>query len=681
MELSVPIYPDIWACITEFLPWGSIRKLLAVGNEHLSSVVFSSVRYVYRDQPAHFLDLGALMSQVKRFTVLKELDIRTSLFATLVKRPIEPFELPRNLSSLSFHVDEIFSLVVPLKLSELLPGLISLELAGFSNNLKFEFEDLDLPPALESLTILTWAICPRLHPAFVAKLPRTLLRLALRCDAAWASPTWRESSPPNPTFDWPSLTHADLTCQGLTLEYLPRTLSSLKIVMWSGTATTKFPQDCSNTLVSPFGTIFPWRRFFPRMTSIDVSSTTIRPLYPILATIVLDTVLDSETVDNFIASGFWNQPSLQHFKGRVSDEAYPTFKTIKIPHMGDTGRLTEQFNSVAPFIKTTDFPHSAGTLKFLSLLEGTKKMILHDSLVGNTALSKSVTSLSCREMVTVSLLPPHLKSLLCVGLYVKDKDSQDGNHDALPESLTSLELIGTSLPIVLANAALSNLRVVSFNIDAPQNWETIAEHLVCLENLTLNFTDKWVCDHPLRPMASKVLTILELNSPFSLDLQDLKPKMGELFSKPSIFPLSLTSLELGGEWHGSVLALLPRNLKKLEIKSRFDWSTKFKPYPEALGMSHEDLLRCLSPKLEILILFGPVFPTSPNPSVRLVEYLPRSLNIFTCSGLFDKLELHPFQELKSLELGSRPLLPPNLAKCTIDMLTVPQEYLHPFGRL
>lgn len=673
------LYPDIWTRITELLHLEAILKLFKLGNTQLSAIVRPSIHRVFWSEASHVLDVEAFLRHCGHLPSLREIAVSPTGSTALVKRPSAPLAFPSTLTSLYLSFEGAFSLVAPLKLSELLPGLVSLRLEGWTHHCKFEFEDFDIPPLLECLQLLPWLHSPELRSEFVSRLPRKLLKLELRCKMTHGS-----SETPL-VFDWPpSLEHCDLASEGtLVLEHLPRTVTYLQAQnSGSQITSTTFPQpklELEERLDFPGAVlVFPWRRFFPRLQTLALRSprSGTLALSPLLSTIVLDMALDTLTVDRFIESGFWNVESLRHIKGTWKDP-FPTFKSITLPtkvwELPETV-LVEQFKALAPHLTNTEFPRFRGPLTVARFLPRLSSITMFQDITGEPILLPSVLTITGADEVCLASLSPTLTHLHCKAVI----PGPSGSIGALPPKLTYLHLQQEPLPDVLHSMLPVTLTTLHIHLSSTQHWALIAERLVLLKDLAVTLHPLWSCESALTPISSSCLKRFALMCENSFDSPPEKPHLVEFFSSPSIFPPSLKDLSLfESSWHASILAAIPPNLHRLSIVGFFWQSRRYPnivPYPEGLDLSKEELLDRLSPRLEDLRLSG-LFSTSEEtalPSIKLVKHLPHSLRSVEAYCIFS-VDI-PEEEVL-------PLLPRHITNCGIESVSPKPKQLRPTGYL
>lgn len=586
---------------------------------------------------------------------------------TIVLRPLEPLAFPSTLTTLSMLFKGVFTLITPIKLSTALPSLTSLQLADQSREVTFALEDLDIPPLLESLDLLYPRHYPKLPKNWVASLPRGLLRLS------YGYSTAEDASEPT-TYEWPpSLSYLAISNDsevGIVLEHLPRTVSELSLLHIEAII-TQFTN-------SPFGLVFPWRRFFPRLTALYLPHYLFEPDYSrLLATIVLENELDTSKVDHFIASGFWDIPTILP----PQTGPYPTYRTLGVPKetwTTDPDHMEAIMPTLAPLLKHTNLTHFSGDMSLLRFLPSITD-ISPESWANNITLSDNIESISCEdEFLRISELPANLTWLSC-GIIKGSGDEYDfAPQDTFPSKLSTLFLNSVLSHHTLFNALPVTLTSLSIQLGIPEAWNLVAQRLINLESLDVWMVPRWHCLKPLSPISSKKFTTMRFSLWSSFEYPNAKAKLSEFFSESSsLFPPTLHTLNIhNGPWHSSIIATVPKSLTSLSIDG-LEWSSNepsknstLMPYPEAHGMSDEDLIKSLPPKLQTLGLYRGHEEKEVKPKIELIQHLPRSIRWFGT----DIFETH----LERSQL--LPLLPSKLATYAI----VPEilgEDLRPSGYL
>lgn len=667
-----------------YLLTSSVLRLLEAGNAQLSRLLCQATHSVSWGDAGLVVDLDAFLRHCNSFPGLTEISIDRDTTRTLYKIPQQSLVLPPTLTSLTLDYHSVFTLILPLKLSTLVPRLTSLRLRGGTVDQTTGFSSLDLPPNLETLELSPVGPTAPLDPAFVARLPRSLDSFDLECFLACESTIGGPLS-----YDWPpSLASFRITTFGRTLlEHLPRTVTSLRLKSLGKPLETTFP-PCQIDSTKPPSRVFPWRRFFPRLTEVYLYLASNSPQLDmglILPTMVLDTVIDSSIVDDFIASGFWDVPSLRHLRAG-SSKPYPKFKAILMPkcfwtHL-EGQNLSHQFQELGPYIQGTDFttPHFISQGAMAAQLKNVNRLNLKMDVNGDFEISPSIQAIQCLKDVSVHLLPPKLTYLSCRNLRGSNEDlTFHQERDILPVTLTLLSVRGT-LPLLkcpkMLPQSLTNLNVP---VRDPNEWTLIAERCFLLKKLRVILQSTWTCQAPLTKISSTSLYAFALDSRIRESSDEGMPHATEFFSTPSIYPTSLERLELDGNpWHASVLAVIPRNLGRLVIEG-FCWesttSVPLSPYPEANGMSKEQIMLCLSPKLRKLVLLGPEAAHAGGqfelPNAEILKHLPRSIT---------HLELHQVIDTREVSKASlSSWLPGQLTYWFVEETNVPTPDLRPVG--
>lgn len=661
--MSAPItllYGDIWVSIADLLNLRSILNLLSAGNAQLAAVVRQSVHRAVWKQDGPYLDIDAFFRTCKQFksaseglSSLKEIRIEPTELEIAVKTPLLPLFLPPTLTCLSLIFTGAISMIIPLKLSALLPQLVSLSLGGTHNG-DLELEDLDLPIFLENLVFNPQGPgFPSISPKSIASLPRTLQSLSIYANRTYGSS--ESARPLDETFEWPSsLTELELVSitGNVTIEHLPRTLTSLDISNCS-LIDTDFPRTTGGGTTFPRSNgkiVFPWRRFFPKLRNLklpELEASTSLDLALLLRTVLLDDAISSELVDTFIASGFWDVSTLRHFQtaeGRAR-EPYPSYASLQLPkRVLDSlpeAFIEEELETLAPHLTNTDLVNISVTLATAAHLKATSMISVSDYELEfpGARLSNAVKTLCTPGKLLISNLPPSITHLICGQIIGTGENGAFGSSDALPPRLETLEFRYIAPHSDLMHMLPRTLVHLTVLIQAPHEWNTIAEELVNLTHLEVILLAPWSCSQTLSRVAAPHLTQFHLTLHSRLDYTLDRPKMDEFFTG-QIFPPSLRGLKLAHKysspWHLSVLAVLPPNLTSLEIDN-LTWSPSQEvpilPYPEAIGMSIADLLKCLSPTLASLTFNGDGrdrWPPSP-----LIELLPRSITSIELYDVFD----------------------------------------------
>lgn len=696
MAIILGLSSSLWEPIASFLKFEDLLNLISIGCPQLTTAVTRNTRSIVWQQAGPFLDLDSFLDTCERIaspihgrSILNQLRIEPLIARIAVKLPTKPLSFPPQLTELSLRFHGAIALVLPLKLSELLPGLCSLSLED-TCPVNFAIEDLDLPERLHSLTLLPVSFkYPSIDVSMIYLLPRTLESLSIHCD--W--PDFQDHH--LLAFAWPpGLTALEIAngSYELFLESLPRSVTHLDLSSCD-LLSTGFPSN-SATLD------FPWRRFFPRLHSLilpndndplEFSSTRL------LRTLVLDDALGASKVDYFMASGFWGKvPSLLHLQtpeGRAT-ERYPPFTSLTLPRFFfqklSQDFWLEELGALSPYLQGADFgPLCVVPPSLTPLMKATRSFAITSTDDGLDALklysfSPAVTALRHTTKIRISNIPPTLTRLESFGI-VESCDS-DGflDGETFPESLTFLDLISGNHHPKLYKMLPKALSVLKIAIKSCQEWSLIAERLVNLKELRVIIEPTWTCTSPLAPITSTQLEKLNIMTKGEWQRPWDTPKLREFFVQPSILPASLRTLDLfewsevnDTTWHASIMALLPRNLTSLTINS-MQWEDSPVSYPEARSMSAEDLIKCLPSGLKYLFLGAP--PAGPHPGpqrnmprIEIVQFLPRSLTSLHIADLFDC-------EGTTID-AVYPLLPPYLSWADLLPLDCDLSKLRPSGFL
>lgn len=660
------LYPDLWASLFAFLDFGSIFNLIRIGNVQLSSTVRHNV---HRIDPATsddaVLNLEALLQCVARFESIKELTITPS-DRIHVKRPLLPLDFPITLTSLSLHFDGVFSVITQLPLSTLLPNLITLDLEGVNNLPDVALKSIDFPPKLETLKLLSWENSLIGSLESISELPRTLTTLGIHAPEKFCP----EQGAILSSYPWPPrLVNLRLTVYdgSFSAEYLPRTVTKMKVV---GALETAYPRSNGNS-------VFPWRRFFPALTSLQTSGSYLhtRSFWRTLlfdAGHIHNPILDATEVDNFISSGVWDLPSLRH------PASYPAYTTVRTSHFNKLVFTCQEkeINFLSPWLQSIDLGHFNGSYaqykSMASALRSTRFLIIAGEIEKGQTIPSHVTTLVVpARPVTLSSLSPSLTTLDCGGIEGGGADGSYMPGDAFPPKLNYLNAARNSTPTPLEFASLIPTTMTDLNVmlDSPKSWDVIAERLVSLERLYFSVTCPWPTSNPpLARIASKRLSSVTLIQHPTFWSE--KPRLAEFFpttdpfSPSALFPPTMMDLTLEGMWHASVSTILPRNLKFLSI-DKFAWGDhldSIAAYPEATGMSNAELIQALPANLRSLSLQGP-FAEMVAPhfeDLALVQFLPQSLTYLCETNVFNSFLASSGEE----EITK--LLPKNLLTCSLS---------------
>lgn len=677
------LYKELWKLILPLLNLSDVTKLITVGNPQLAAKVSQSVQCVRWTHPGPYIDLDAFMSLCNRLqrtkdgaSSLREIFLEPVDHYMVVKTPIQPIVFPQTVTSLSLHFAQVFTAVLPLDLKQLLPHLLCLSLKGVQSS-QFELEALQLPPHLESLTLSSESTYPRILPKWLSSLPRALQSLSLQ--GIWepldlkSGNLGRNEAP----IVWPpSLTHLALFSRDdVPIEHLPRTVTSLDLR--GSDIITAFPELDEKI-------VFPWRRFFPYLYRIKLPALRSRYGHHVellIRTIVLDDVLEASTVDSFIASGFWDLPSLRHLQtefGRRKDP-YPLFKHIEFHERTyvdiPSAILMSELEALSPQLKNVDF----GCIPvlhtdLLPFIAATTWLDLTMHLPKTpVSIPPSVTAISARTM-DLSSATPNLLKIDCS--HLRARGEPIGPGDSFPPKLTSLSTNYFDGPLECAEGLPISLTYLHLGISSPEAWTVIAERLLNLRTLKLSISQVWTSEEPLAKISSSHLeeVCLDVSSAIAYPY---RPKLGGFFVQPSPFPSSLKSLQLQHSfswWHSSVLAALPPNLTSLDI-DQINWDPQqghdtdggisAAPYPGTEGMDAAALIKCMSPKLRSLRIAG----SRAAPQIKTLRHLPPSITKLILGGFLGE------------ESDWKAVLPRFVYNGGVRTLFVPVTVIRPVGFL
>lgn len=669
------LYPDVWTSIANFLDVGSILNLIGTGNESLASVLRRSVRSIAWNPNSSVFGIDGFFKASRHFASIDRMSICSNLSINLVRVPSKPLNLTANLTSLSLRFNGVFTLVPSLHLSSSLPKLIELELVTEGEDHPFALEDLELPPRLEALKLQTNRL-PSLTPGFVARLPRSLTSLSFHSDFPTLNPLDREIGVASKSpFCWPPSLHrlAIHGSQNVVLDHLPRTLSELDLQQ-STALITNFPP-------SKNGFVFPWRRFFPRLNVLDLPMLEDRlcDLSLLLASIVHPGALDSAIVEKFLASASAIEDSPTELIA-TDHASYPHFRQITL-HQSfwekKKGTMEEILSSVAPLIVNTKFTTamlSPDLFKYLPHVSTVQLLSGHQII---EKLPPSITTLSC-PAAPVSYLPPSLTTLKARTIAGTGKGGKLEAHNAFPSTLLHLNIYGFSPPPELAHALPTTLTLIYLEVTGPDVWQLLVERLINLIRLHVTLGHSWSPKAPLARVASSQLRQFSISTLF---LSSIIPLEG-FFSNPPILPPGLDSLIIEPVCHVSLLPMLPRSLRVLQVDEMLWLGEEPKDTQMNLAAkktSQEELLRGLPPNLRELYIGGVVDrddfeATQPKPGLKILKFLPRSLLSFSC---FHLLDIPNSLELKDIAH----LLPKNLTQLVLETASFSVDFLRPQGFL
>lgn len=663
---------DVWTLITSLLDEGDVSMLFALGSPTLNAILRHSVVLLRFEGRMGAVNLTSVLLDPPRYPSLQTLIINPKDGKTRIMKPTGPLKFPPKLTSLtaSFNkaTDFFFAFC---RIEEHIPNLTYLSLSG-ATRFKGEFVALGSSSKLSTLKISKGSLI--VDTSDLEKLPPTLTELSL-------STLWM---PTIARYVWPpELSSLSLnSSHPLTIEHLPRTLTSLSIDS-SATLQTSFRMD-AETVSSQL--IFPWRTFFPFLTSLTLITSSRMPLGLLLPSIVSPSAFDASIVAGFISSGFWDLPTLPH----PSCASYPLFTDIIIPmDDDDEDELWALCPEFAPFLKNlkrffTDWELPFSVCKHLPSLtkiRGGPSYEIGSSNGGDSLpLSlKSITTSSIDSQVIERLV--NLKELLVSRISTQGASTE---HFKWPTTLKRIYCPSLA-ELGLLRSLPSTLTALYTQIDS-SHWDIIALQLVHLRKLSL-LADlskpRMTNAEPLTPLKSTVLKSFTLSIQRSSRSSATGSRFLHGFFGPnSPLPASLKSLVLIGESEPipyEIFSHLPRQLQALSITFYNDWlSAKSEEEPNISALSNAELFAQLPPtlkKLELHYHNGP--PTrglnrQPLPHAEMCEILcalPRSLIYLELLYLLDAEDR---DDGRVLELVQK--LPPKLTFADFGDIKIESTY-------
>ena len=619
---------DVWRVITDFLHFDDVKILLETGNRHLMKVVGSSVHSFRIDQYLHAVDFNSLQHTCKATPHLKEIIIKPLESVYRLMKPLLPLELPPTLTKL--HADFNNSLdffLLANDLHRLAPNLISLRLRGIFDAWRF-LCILKIPPKLQHLELTGPSIVIR--EGEIATLPRTLMSLHLRAD----------NLPPIADNDWPphlSTLYLSGLNGNVTIEHLPRSLTYLTLVTVGAACSTSFKP----TMVEE-NFAFPWRRFFPGLTSLSLQQEIRGSPLPFLKSVVSPDAYDALEVSDFLSRGFWRSEEYDH----VPATGYPLFERIRFFNF--EGDMLEVCRELAPFLrKVTEFGSSCKlSLETLQYLP-------------------SVTEFDSRASALMSFpnMPTHLKKLMLYSPrtdfrviensksleYLDAAEIYDASTDGAVSSVqwpSTLKHLNTSMELTSSLLQLlpTSLTSLTCHISTHTEWSIIASGLVNLEHLSIKLApDQWYRSTPLEAIGSTRFEHLIVFYASDFSSVPEEPFMDEFLGKHSPLPTSLTKLEIRSYSHKqrtplTILPYLPKQLRVFSMTTNPAWTSNFfKTEPHVAAMTPSELLESLPTGLEVLSLESFTSIEGRQPASVLAS-LPKGLKHFTQRNLISNQE-------------------------------------------
>lgn len=662
MDSSRPIlrlYSDAWTHIVFFLDLRHIYNLTLLGNPTLTYNVTRSVRNACQANIAPLLDVEALFHFCRQLTSLESATFKHSVSGCVVKRPMAPLKLPSTLTFLDLNFSPVIHLIQPIKLSETVPGLLSLRLSCARISAEHQLADFDLPKSLRELSIISKTHMSQitLTSEAIASLPRGLTSLSL----SWGSIGKDVPNPDNgiTSYEWPlSLSSCTLTSFSsiIKIEHLPRTVSCLNLFQQD--VETSFGLDLSE---------FPWRAFFPRLTTLYLTETADPDYSRLLHAILMKSTFDSQDTESFIASSFWSLPSLFD----PSTNVFPALEFLRLPSGFWDYENDAHSEELAPYLKLLMLAIIDASADTVKRFKGASEAFYNEPTSMSYPPLPSSVKILYGATVNVNLLNASLSALRCTNICGKYPGQlYRFNQGDLPENLQSLSLsyhAGTLLPFLP-----TSLMSCTLPLRSNDQWDLVVSRLVFLRELIVTVDGQWDWHEPLHPIASSSFDTLHF-SPENAPPADI-PMLRQLFPPkeslhPPVLPPSLTTLHiLGGAHDLSLLAMIPHQVRSLVI-DQLAWNlpnANIVPFPEASELSPVELMRSLPRNLRSLNLatHGSLPKGSRLDAAEMLGELPRSLLSFTDQGvLFVNKVLDGTWDGKLQRLIE--LAPPLLLRCNV----------------
>lgn len=619
LRLSV----DLWSSITPLLNFEDVNALLLLGNPHVAKALASSVREFEFNKPLHTVDFESIFATAKATPELQSIVINRNLGIYRLLNPLvplQPEQFPPKLTSLRVEAQHSLDFfLVSHDISQLAPGLLSLRLCGSSSSLR-GMDDFKFPSKLQRLELSGTFLY--LGEGGLASLPPTITHLDIVTD----------SVPEMTHNEWPpqlSTLHLHELYENVVIEHLPRTLADLSLNFSDGKPTSSFKPTTTETFA------FPWRVFFPSLTSLSFNlSLRGGSLMTLVKSMVASDAYDASEVATFLSSGFWHSPQLDV----PPATGYPLFERIFF--ITASFDMLEVVRTLAPYLRNVQticrLPFEA--YKYLPSVTVCSNAVTPLTLsAGMPTQLKSVrlqsVELSAMERMT------SLDTVCCDDFGAQPLDEASLNGVRLPSSLKTFSM-GATLTSPLLRLLPSTLVTLKALIRTRAEWSVIATHLVCLRNLSLNLHfDSWYGTDALTPMASTCLESFTLDYRRESSYPPSELLAHEFFGTTSPLPPSLTVLSIASHnpryLHPfEIIPFLPRQLCHLDIKL-----SSSQPHPSfnaALSRTPEELLACLPEGLDSLELSLARSATDVPFSTSLLAFLPRGLKTFETAHLFTR---------------------------------------------
>ena len=632
--------PVIWSQITLYLSVTPTLNLIFAGSPQLSSALARGVHQLRFTGALPHVDHEAIIQCCKHFPSVETIIVNPSSLHTYGINLTRPLQFPSLLLYLSVrHNFATRLLLVEQDLSKSAPNLISLKIYDRGAT-EIDPRRIKLPQNLHTLKLVGALIDFTKSIREIKRLPRSLTYLGLMCTQL---PKFEE-------YEWPlSLSTLLLHCneKPICIEELPRTVTKLRLrgdpLCWR----TRFGSGLFSKYVTQ-NIEFPWRVFFPYLSWLDFDYVDDPTIPLMLRTCLLANALDVNKVNNFIASGFWNLPSLR----QLQSHTYPSYTHLVIPHTENPTDETaakehSELRTLAPLLARTYFEYDDGlTAEDIELLPITKALGCNrgihagasDRFISFCTL-KANTAPASPENQSLSLSQSSLGSTSGLTFIQAEEYYGFGESPSLRRIICTLSDFSNPL-IHQLPLTITSMRAT---ISEPWMWDLMAKKLVHLSTLHLTL-HTWKCSRTLAPISSRNLYAFYLtcgNSP--QEEENIRPMFYEFFGPDSPLPLDLNSLSIFLPMTAepkfipmTIIPALPRKLKHLYIWGAGWADTDYPPYPHSIGLSPLQLLESLPRSLTKLELHvnQVLAKEMVCPHFSILRGLPSHLREFNQSDLF-----------------------------------------------
>lgn len=482
------------------------------------------------------------------------------------------------------------------------------------------------PPALTTLKLLDCTIRIPTETS-VLELPRSITTLALRTKALLVFTK----------YCWPPQLQSfelDTGNNPVVLEHLPRTVTHLAVKSLA-VARTHYTDGRGD---GEF--IFPFRCFFPFLSSLILNIKVPGDIEPLFRSIVSPTACNTALVEEFISNKFWSLPGLEY----VAHRSYPLLRHLETSKNTISSSMVSEMRSLTPYFTELGFLDS-----FQQPSLPTEILRCLPSLATYKTLGTSIAQLSdllCLPKLTrlaVLSIPiaiaksfTSLEHLRAVQL----KADENSIHEVpWPSTLRTLHIDCTYPNGLLPTSLPSYLTYLDIYMRSGDEWSAAVTSLFCLETLKimLSAPGEWMQCDQLAAVASIRLRSLYLYFASSLEHPTSKPFLDEFLGSTSTLPPSLTHLDIAVAVRSGVLIpltvipSLPRQLRSLSLSTLIVWSSsQYTVDASVVDMSPAELLSSLPPQLEKLYLWQRY--GTPFVSYKLLGCLPKSLTSYVQHG-------------------------------------------------